>query len=572
MDPSLSLHDVAQYHEISKHRLDRFAPGPGYLDWATQPDAFRRYHGARLVELSFEGIVETPTWDEVMTCRALARRAITYGSISRLFQDSLALSAWKCFQGSTWSLRVNPSSGNLHPTEGYLICGPVRQLCEHPCVLHYAPKEHALELRTKLPDDLWNAISRPWNGDVVFVGLSSILWREAWKYGERAYRYCQHDLGHAIACVALAAAAMGWSVNPLEARSSHSIDLLLGTDEGSAAFPTEEFDAEGERGAALIAVSPTPSVPERNPWTPEMHRLLQGLRWSGQPNRLSTGHVRWHFAEQMERLCMQPLLTAPFEASNEGLAPAGEAKREGSGVPGPGSRSFRALIHQRRSAVAMDGTTVIDFQQLGRFLSCTLSGPAGSFSVLPWRPRVSLALFVHRILGLTPGLYLFLRNPDHEQAFRSRLRPEFLWEQVSPRLFRLASSDCRRAAQLISCRQEIAADGCFSLGMLSEFSGPLSTGPWIYPRLYWECGVIGQMLYIEAEAQGIRATGIGCFFDDAMHDLLGLSDRSFQSLYHFSVGGAVEDDRLTNRPAYPDSEASNDPPTRQGTEPSFLPP
>jgi len=26
--------------------------------------------------------------------------------------------------------------------------------------------------------------------------------------------------------------------------------------------------------------------------------------------------------------------------------------------------------------------------------------------------------------------------------------------------------------------------------------------------------MIGQVLYLEAEAQGVRATGIGCFFDD----------------------------------------------------------
>jgi nitroreductase len=42
------------------------------------------------------------------------------------------------------------------------------------------------------------------------VALTGIHWREAWKYGLRAYRYCQHDCGHAIAAVAYAAAALGW--------------------------------------------------------------------------------------------------------------------------------------------------------------------------------------------------------------------------------------------------------------------------------------------------------------------------------------------------------------------------
>jgi hypothetical protein len=63
--------------------------------------------------------------------------------------------------------------------------------------------------------------------------------------------------------------------------------------------------------------------------------------------------------------------------------------------------------------------------------------------------------------------------------------------------------------------------------------------------------MIGQALYLEAEAAGVRATGIGCFFDDEMHRLLGLEGKAWQSLYHFTVGGAVEDRRLTTLPAYP---------------------
>jgi hypothetical protein len=51
-------------------------------------------------------------------------------------------------------------------------------------------------------------------------------------------------------------------------------------------------------------------------------------------------------------------------------------------------------------------------------------------------------------------------------------------------------------------------------------------GPWFYRRLFWECGMIGQILYLEAEAAGLRATGIGCFYDDPTHHLLGIRDHS----------------------------------------------
>ena len=60
---------------------------------------------------------------------------------------------------------------------------------------------------------------------------------------------------------------------------------------------------------------------------------------------------------------------------------------------------------------------------------------------------------------------------------------------------------------------------------------------------------------VRDEAAGIRSTGIGCFFDDPTHNILGLQDLSYQDLYHFTVGGAIEDTRLTTLPAYPGPKA-----------------
>lgn len=87
--------------------------------------------------------------------------------------------------------------------------------------------------------------------------------------------------------------------------------------------------------------------------------------------------------------------------------------------------------------------------------------------------------------------------------------------------------------------------------MIAEFRASLAAyGPSFYRNLFWEAGLIGQVLYLEAEEAGIRATGIGCYFDDPVHDLFGLGPDEYQSLYHFTVGGPVEDKRLATLPAY----------------------
>jgi hypothetical protein len=62
--------------------------------------------------------------------------------------------------------------------------------------------------------------------------------------------------------------------------------------------------------------------------------------------------------------------------------------------------------------------------------------------------------------------------------------------------------------------------------------------------------MLGQVLYLEAEAAGVRGTGIGCYFDDPFHQLLGISGTALQSLYHFTVGGALTDERLVTTPPY----------------------
>jgi hypothetical protein len=122
-------------------------------------------------------------------------------------------------------------------------------------------------------------------------------------------------------------------------------------------------------------------------------------------------------------------------------------------------------------------------------------------------------------------------------------------------LFLLREGDLRGTAALVSCQQAIASDGAFAAAMLAEFDLALNeVGAWAYPRLHWEAGAIGQVLYLEAEAAGVRATGIGCFFDEPTQHVFGLASGAFRTIYHFTVGGPVDDPRLTTRPPYPPPE------------------
>jgi nitroreductase len=206
----------------------------------------------------------------------------------------------------------------------------------------------------------------------------------------------------------------------------------------------------------------------------------------------------------------------------------------------------------------MDGRTEMARADFFRALARTLprAGEAPLAS-LPGPPRAHLMVFVNRVRDLAPGLYALVRDAARAPALRAALRPEFLWEPAAGApadlpLYLLLPRDLRGVASQIACHQSIGGDGAFSLGMLADLEAALAHGgAAAYRRLYWECGAVGQVLYLEAEALGLRATGIGCFFDDELHAVLGLRDRAWQDLYHFTVGGAVEDKRLSTLPAYP---------------------
>jgi hypothetical protein len=161
-------------------------------------------------------------------------------------------------------------------------------------------------------------------------------------------------------------------------------------------------------------------------------------------------------------------------------------------------------------------------------------------------------LFVHQVTELAPGIYIFIRHAPHREALQRALATDFHWQRLTADtpFYLLKEGDYRSIAADLACRQDIAGASVFSVAMLAKFQTVIEGAPWRYRHLFWEAGMIGQVLYLEAEARGFRGTGIGCYFDDPVHELLGIQDQSWQDLYHFTVGLPREDSRLQTFPPY----------------------
>ena len=542
-----------RYHDRTKHHFNRFARSLGYLDWATQPDPFRRYEGAPVVELSrvalADGVPYAALFDGTVPPAPIDQR-----SIGEFLRCSMGLSAWKQYGRSRWALRINPSSGNLHPTEAYLV--------HDGRTLHYASREHALEERCVFDREAWRRVMAT-PDEAFLVALTSIHWREAWKYGERGFRYCQHDVGHALGALRLAGAMLGWQVTLLTEWSDRDLGRLLGLDRDA-----DFSHAEREESDCIAIVS---RVPYSASLVPDPDALLSAVArgsWRGVANRLSAGQVEWPAIDEVAdatrypgqercegatvRGAMVPGAMVPG-ATVQAVTPPPESTLAPSHPRTLAPPMARHVLLTRRSAVAFDGRGTLPRD---RFLSMLrrLRPPSPPWDLIHWPPHVHLVVFVHRVEGLDPGLYAYLRDDEVLGEWRSAMRQEFLWEAVPNALndlFLLVPVDAGPTAKRLSCDQDIAADGFFSLAMVARVEASLrNQGEWFYRRLFWECGVIGQVLYLEAEAAGGRATGIGCFYDDPVHELLGLTGHEWQSLYHFSMGMPIDDARLATEPGY----------------------
>jgi len=172
---------VFRYHQRSTHHPGRYAPGPGFLDWASQPEPFRSYAGAPVAALPLAGEDLSASWGDLHRPGSIRPRPLDRSSLGAFLELALGLTAWKEHRGSRWALRANPSSGNLHPTEGYLLLPATDGL---PAGLyHYLSRDHVLERRSSPEPTGADVLARLLPAGAFLLGLASIHWREAWKYG-----------------------------------------------------------------------------------------------------------------------------------------------------------------------------------------------------------------------------------------------------------------------------------------------------------------------------------------------------------------------------------------------------
>jgi SagB-type dehydrogenase family enzyme len=486
-----------EYHELTKHSVESLRRNPHYLDWANMPNPFRHYEGVPVLDLPADPPSPRISALEVLagkTGTTLARDGAEFLSQLMFYSASISASKRVPTTGATYALRVNPSSGNLHPSEFHFRAQ--RLVGWSDGFYHYRPSSHMAEQRAI--GDFGEKIVHT-SAPLVFI-LTSIAWREAWKYRERAYRYCLHDIGHAWQALTLAARSMGCESF---AHGHFSDDTVA-----------ERCLLHEDEWPMLIVELRGPSIPVRMPET------VEPILFGGQPNQLSEEQVPYplieqiHAATKLSTESVIPLLAQPNSSGRGEISLPPNVST---------SRTFGDVVRTRRSALDFrGGSESITFAQLSTILSTTKEPLFADFAT---KSFVQLYLYVHRVEGLAPGVYRYW--PEHAE------------------LEKIKEADQRLAAASLSLGQDLAGNACVAFSMIGDFeSAARSYGDRGYRYVHFEAGAIGHRMYLASEALGLRSTGIGAFFDDRVNRYLDQSPEQGQVVYHFAIGYPVHDPRL----------------------------
>ena len=343
------------------HTPERLRATVHLLDWANQPDPFREYEGVPLVDLPSDAPAPVVAMQALLRGElAPATTLTTTEALSTLLFHAAAVSASKVSAvGTRYALRVNPSSGNLHPTEWHFATHGLAGWADG--VYHYRASQHVAEQR---------AVGTL-TGDPLRFLLTTIVWREAWKYRARAYRYCLLDAGHAVEALVTSARALGWDFTLNTAFDDDAVaeQFRLPRDEWPLALVTMDVLAE-------------PREPEEMFWRPaRTSRLSEAVEYEE--------IVGVHEATKMAR--------AGSPAGWRGQGPVALPDSLVSNA------AFAEVARRRRSALNfVGGEHALALEELAAVLRA-----AAQFN-----EYLRLWLFVHRVQGLALGVYRYEQWTD----------------------------------------------------------------------------------------------------------------------------------------------------------------
>lgn len=211
--------DIAlTYHENTKHSPISIMTSRHYLDWTNRPIPFKIY--TELTSISLPTDFSIPKLNAISAIGNFAiitsannninnidntiqkgnsnNNGFTLKDLATILFFSAGITREKKYDNGTYYMRAASATGALYPIELYIVCKKINNDIKSG-VYHFNPADFSLTLlrngdyRKELSEYVAN------NTDILesplTIILTSIGWRNAWKYQARSYRHWFWDGG-----------------------------------------------------------------------------------------------------------------------------------------------------------------------------------------------------------------------------------------------------------------------------------------------------------------------------------------------------------------------------------------
>jgi SagB-type dehydrogenase family enzyme len=473
-----------RYHEDTKHSRQSLRVRSRTADPDNKPFPYKTYCSLPTNALpsdfqpsamsTLDALAVTPAvgtfGERVPDAEALARLCFFSNGILR--QERRA--------GAVRARRPAACTGALYHLELYIVCADLPRMPAG--VYHFGVAENGFQMlrRGDFRKVLVEATSdEPAVATAPAVVIcTSMPWRNAWKYGTRAYRHIFWDAGTVLANLMAVSAALELPAKIVLGFADELVSQLLGLDSA------REF---------VVALVPagrwTRTTPPASTVAP-----LDLFAVPASPAEASIPAIRAVHAASTLRL--------PDEVANWRGAPPRETTREPhrplfplqpAASTATRSDPVEAVICRRGSARSFSPLP-LSYEQLSTMLCVSTHGMAADYLEPSRSLLCDLYLTVHGVEGLSPGTYVLRRS---EQALEL-----------------LRSGDFREVAGRMALDQALGAQAAVNVYFLADLAAAMARfGNRGYRAAQLTAAVTAGKLYLAAYALGLGATGL-TFFDD----------------------------------------------------------
>jgi SagB-type dehydrogenase family enzyme len=412
---------------------------------------------------------------------------LTFQDLTRLLHYSAGIIRRRRIRGREVAFRAAACTGAAYHIELYVVCGNLDGVPAG--VYHYGVHDERLRIlrRGDFRGVLAMAAKEADPLAEATIVLTSVFWRNAWRYEERAYRHAFWDSGTIVANLLELAASRGTEARVAAGFIDRDVNQLLGVDgEHEAAVCLlalrERADAvqpPPDSGQISPEVEPASAVEIEYPVIQEIHQASALVdrddveRWhAGASGRSSEGDRKYSGLDSLARRDISHVIES-----------RGSARRFGKGALTRGE--LDSLV---RDAVA---PLPLDFQ-----------------------PMTELRLVVNRVNGLEPGVFAY----------------------DSGELSLVNAGRFETQAAHAALDQWLAGDAAVNFYFVCGMDEMLERyGNRGYRAAQLEASVRGGRIYLAATALGLRVTGL-TFYDDAAARLLHRNPSDTAVLFLVVVG------------------------------------